>query len=266
MIDGMLAIDAHCHIGDVKAGSSGITRFGAEELLELMDQNGIDKAVVAHHIFPIHEREEFRPANDLVIEAIHRYPDRLYGTCMVNPRHGRFAEEEVVRCLEAGMIGIKLQPIMQGNYPVGGEILDPIMRIAAEAGVPISIHSDFNTKCCTPYELVRLALRHPRVSVVLLHMGIDPGWVAQTPEIVGAVPNLVVETSQTPDNPHSVFVNPARKLGADRVLFGSDSPTISLETNLAKLAVAEARFGLTREEKRKILGESAARVFNLPID
>ena len=115
-----------------------------------------------------------------------------------------------------------------------------------DRGVPLITHSDFNAKCCTPYQVVRLAKRWPRVTIVLLHLGQDPESVAHTPDIVKDTPNIVVETSNTPDYPYPVFVNPARVLGADRVMFGSDGPVLSVEVNLTKLAVAEQVFGLTR--------------------
>ncbi len=261
MIDGMLVIDAHCHIGELKRERHGIRRFTVDDLIARMDRNGIDKAVVCHLISPLWEQDEIRKGNNVVVDATWQYPDRLIGLCVVNPKHGRFAEQEARRGLEAGLRGIKVQPAMHGYYPVDGELMDPLMRIAEAAGVPVVTHSDFNAKCCTPYQVARLAARYPRVTVVMLHMGMDPEMLVHVPEVVGPVRNLVVETSQTPDYPHAVFVNSARRLGADRVLFGSDGPIVSAEVNLTKLAVAEETYGLTKDEKRKILGENAARVF-----
>jgi predicted TIM-barrel fold metal-dependent hydrolase len=49
----------------------------------------------------------------------------------------------------------------------------------------------------------------------------------------------------------------------DRMLFGSDAPTLSPEVEIKKLEVAEELYGLTKEEKRKILGENAARLFQI---
>lgn len=262
MIDGMLVIDAHCHIGESKVERNGVRRFTAEDLLARMDRNGVDRAVVCHLIFPLWEPEEFVRGNDLVVEAVRRYPDRLRGLVVVNPKHGHFAEEEARRGLSAGLVGIKIQPAMHGYYPVDGALLEPIMQVASEAKVPLVTHSDYNAKCCTPYQVVRLAARWPDVKVVLLHLGQDPESVAHTPDVVKDTPNVVVETSNAPDYPYAVYVNPVRQLGPDRVLFGSDGPIVSVEANLAKLRAAEETYGLTREEKRWILGGSAARLFD----
>lgn len=263
MIDGMRVIDAHCHIGEFRGERHGLRSFSADDLIERMDRCGIDQAIVAHLIFPLWEQEDFKRANNYVIQATWNYPDRLFGLCVVNPKHGAFAQQEVRRCLEAGLKGIKLQPAQHGCYPIDGELMDPIMKRAEAAGVPVVTHSDFNVRCCTPYQVARLAARYPRVTVVMLHMGIEPDMITQVPEIVGGARNLLLETSQTPDMPHAVFVNPTRRLGADRVLFGSDGPFLAPEVNLAKLEVAEREYGLTKEEKRKILGDNAARLFKI---
>jgi hypothetical protein len=263
VIDDLLVIDDHCHLGELPDGHAGIRRFLPDDLISRMDRNGVDKTMVCHLILPLRERQDFARGNDLIVDAVRKHPDRLAGLCVINPQHGPYAQQEARRYLASGMRGIKLHPILHGFYSISGELVNPIMEIAEEAHVPMVTHSDFHAACCTPYEVARLAARFPRVTVVMLHMGIDPAGLAQIPDIVAPVANLVVDTSLTPDLPYGVYVNSVRKLGADRVLFGSDGPFVSIEANLAKLAAAELTYGLTKEEKRKILGTNAARVFRI---
>lgn len=263
MIDGTLAVDAHCHIGDFKVEKNGIRCFTAEDLIGRMDQNGIDKAVVCHLISPIWERAELRAGNDLVLEAVKKHPDRLVGLCVLNPKHGSFAVEEAHRCLMAGMRGIKVHPVLHGNYPIDGALMDPLMQMARDAGVPVVTHSDFDARCCTPYQVAHLAARFPEVTVVMLHMGMDTDLVAHTPEIAEPYPNLILDTSCTPDLPYPIYVNSARKVGASRMVFGSDGPVCSVEANLAKLSVAERTYGLSKEDSAMILGGTAARLFKI---
>lgn len=259
----MRTIDAHCHIGEWEGEAHGLRGFSAEEMLARMDANGIDHAVIAHSIFPIWSEASIQRGNDFVIAAVRKYPGRFTGICATNPKHGDSAITEVRRGLAAGLKGIKLHPVILGPYDVSGALMTPFMQIAAEIGVPVVTHCDFNAKGCTPYQVVRLAARFPDITVVLLHEGMDGPMIGQLPEIVAPIPNLVVETSNTPDYPYDVYVNAARKIGADRVLFGSDGPTVSVEVGLTKLAVAEHTYGLTKDEKRRILGTNATRVFNI---
>jgi predicted TIM-barrel fold metal-dependent hydrolase len=263
VIDDLLAIDAHCHLGEMPDGHAGIRQSLPDDLIARMDRNGIDKTMVCHLILPLRERQAFARGNDLIVDAVRKHPDRLAGLCVINPQHGPHAQQEARRYLASGMRGIKLHPILHGFYSISGPLVNPIMEIAEEARVPVVTHSDFHVTCCTPYEVARLAARFPRVTVVMLHMGIDPAGLAQIPDIVAPVANLVVDTSLTPDLPYGVYVHSVRTLGADRVLFGSDGPMVSLEANLAKLMAAEQTYGLTRDEKRQILGANAARVFGI---
>lgn len=260
MIDGMLVIDAHCHIGDY-GGRYGISMFGPEEMLARMGRNGVDKAVIASAISPLWGRDDFRRGNDLVIEAVKKYPDRFLGMSTLSPRDPEFSLLEARRGLDAGLKAFKFHPIFHGFYAVDGELMDPFMRLAAEAGVPVVTHSDFNTRCCTPYQVARLAARFPEVKVVMLHLGQDAEAAAHAPDAAEPYPNLYLETSNTPDYPYSVFINPVRVVGASRVMFGSDTPVVSIEANLAKLRAAEEYYGLSQEDKRQILGGTAAQVF-----
>jgi len=59
------------------------------------------------------------------------------------------------------------------------------------------------------------------------------------------------------DHPEAVFVASTARLGAGRVLFGSDSPVISPEVNLKKLEVAVELFGLAPDVARAIVWENA---------
>ena len=51
----------------------------------------------------------------------------------------------------------------------------------------------------------------------------------------------------------------------DRLVFGTDGPTLYEEVELAKIAVAERDFGLTRPEKQKILGENGVRLWRVDL-
>lgn len=263
MIDGLLAIDAHCHIGDFQGERFGLRHFTAEDLVARMDANGVDKSLVCYLASPLVEQEDFKRANNAVVEATWKHPARLVGACIVNPKHTQFAQQEVRRCIEAGLKAVKLQPVLHGSYAVDGDLVDPIAKLCADAGAPLIVHSDFNSRCCTPYQVAHLAARFPQLTVVMLHMGLDFEMLGHLPDIVRPHRNLYLEASQTPDSPQAVYVNPVRRLGADRVLFGSDLPLLSVEVNLAKLSLAERLHGLSRDEKRQILGANAAHLFGI---
>jgi len=262
MIDEMVVVDVHNHVGK-KEGVWGVLSQGASELLARMEKNGIDKAVIFPFVSGLLTHEDFKEANDKIIECVEKYPNRLIGFCTVTPLHGDFALKEIERCASAGLKGIKLYPPGHGFYPLDSSLMDPLMEEAQRLKLVLLTHTDFNTKICTPFHAARLAQRFPSVPIIIAHFGEDPDVCHWVPDIVKHTENVFLDTSCTPDIPESIYVLPVRKIGAERLLFGSDSPTVSPEVNLKKLEVAEELYGLRKEEKRKILGENAQRILNM---
>lgn len=259
MKNGMHIIDVHNHISKTNPYIAKCHFQSYEQLIKRMDSNGIDKAVV----FPRgRAREDFKSANDYIIEAINNYPDRFIGFCFATPVHHEFAIEEIERCAKAGIRGIKLLPHIHGFYDINGSNMDPIMKKAEELNFTILTHADFNCKRCTPYQVARLAQRFPKVPVIMAHFGMDSDCVRTIPSIVKGIENLYIDTSDTPNMPEAIYVDSVKVI-PENVLFGSDTPTLSPEVELYKVEVAQKLFGLTETQKRKILFENAARLFGI---
>lgn len=265
MIDGMLVVDVHNHVGEFR-GVWGLLRQTPEELLKRMDKNGIDVSVIFPFPSGLMLHEDFRSANDYILNGAKEDPKRLIPFCTVTPMHGQFAVDEMKRCAEMGAKGIKLYPPGHGFYPLDSPLMDPIMTEAQRLGLVVLTHSDFNTKICTPFHAARLAERFPEVPLIVAHFGEDPDVCHWVPDIVERTPNVILDTSCTPDIPESIYILPIEKIGAERVAFGSDTPTVSPEVNLTKLKVAEELYGLTENAKRNILGLTAARILRLDVE
>lgn len=77
-----------------------------------------------------------RYGNDRMLALQREHPGRIRGYVAVNPNYTDDALAEIRRCLEAGMVGIKLAASRRADDP----LLDPICRLAAERGVPILHH------------------------------------------------------------------------------------------------------------------------------
>lgn len=265
MIDGMLVVDVHNHIGEGDTGGMwGNLKNTPDDLVERMDKNGIDKSVALPFVSGLMAREDFIAANNYVAAAVKKYPNRLIGFGTVTPMHGKFAIEEIRRFTEAGLKGIKLYPPGHGCYRVDADIMNPIMEEAIALNIPVLSHSDFTSKICSPYQVVRLAKRFPKATIIMAHFGMDADLIYFIPEIIEETKNVYVDTSCTPDIPENIYAVPAKTI-ADRMLYGTDLPTLSPECNLKKLQVAEELFGLTKEQKKKILGVNAAKILGLQV-
>jgi predicted TIM-barrel fold metal-dependent hydrolase len=252
-------VDSHHHLGR----KPGLGEFSGWDLVQRMDQYGIQKAVAIHFVSLLHTPDDFVRANRYVAEQVECYPDRLVGAVAVNPLFGQLALEEIEHYHGLGFRAVKLHPIFHGHYHVNGGTVDEVAALAGQLGLPIVIHSDYGSPVCSPYEIVALACRFPQTIFVLLHLGLQPEMCKFTPEIVKDTPNVVLDTSQTPDFPRDVFTLPVKIVGAERVLFGSDGPECDASLNLMKLKIAIERYGLGADEAAKVLSGNASRVFNL---
>jgi uncharacterized protein len=227
-----------------------------------MDATGVDLTIVMHFVASLRTSDEFVAANDLAATECAAHPDRLVPIAIIHPFLPGLGSTELNRCLELGIHGIKLHPIAHGYYELDRAV-DPLVRAAGEAGLPVIIHSDFAHHVCSPYAIAALARRCPETTIVLLHLGLQPAMCHLVPEIVENEANVVVDTSQTCDKPEEVYGRPAAILGADRVMFGSDGPECDVGVNLLKLAAAIERGVLSERDADLILAGTAQKVFGV---
>src|SRR5213596_4335760 len=74
--------------------------------------------------------------NDALLALQRAHPDRIRGLVCVNPNYTAHARAEIARCLDAGMIGIKLAASRRADDP----LLDPVCERARERRVPVLQH------------------------------------------------------------------------------------------------------------------------------
>jgi uncharacterized protein len=236
-------IDAHAHIG-----ATPYVRRTADDVLREMDAAGVDRAVVCP--LGAHLAVRNREGNDLMAQAVARHPDRFTGFLTVNPWWGEAALAELDRAVdELGLSGLKLHPVVQG-FHVDDDLVLPVVERAVERGLPIYVHSG-TPVLALPLAILALADRYPEGRFILGHMG-GADFFVDIPMSFGRARNVWVETSLTC---HAGYVGDAIvRLGADRVLFGSDSPSSAMASELTKIRV----LGLPDEQLRQVLGANVA--------
>ena len=197
--------------------------------------------------------EQLRATNDAVLVLMDEHPDAVLGFCYANPAYPEESVREIDRCIGAGMAGVKLLISVLANDPR----VDPIAARAAELKVPILQHAWYKVDNHGPTESVpahvaELAARHPKTMLVMAHLtgGGERGLADIAP-----YPNLHVDTSGS--EPEAGITEMAvRKLGAKRVVFGTDSSGRGFAAALGKVLGAK----VTAKQKEMILGLNAARL------
>lgn len=154
-----------------------------------------------------------KPNNDIVADAITRFPDRFLGWVAVNPLFPNFIEDVDFYLHKPSFIGVKAHPFMHG-YSI--KELALVAAMCESKGVPMIIHLS-SEKDSYKY----LPENFPRLKLIYAHAGL-PFW-KELWKYVKYQSNVFVDTSSDYLNP--IIVKMAvETLGYRKVLFGCDGP------------------------------------------
>lgn len=240
-------IDAHTHVDEVPA-------LGwidpPEKLLELLDQVGIARAVVMTYT----ELPGFNPhALEYLADVVARFPDRLVGFVRLHPWYAE-APDLLRRAISThGMKGIKLHPVGTLDHPASDATVH-LLRLAGERGAPALFHCG-DEPMTTPTAIGAAAALAQDTTVILGHMG---GYhhVDEAIRVAERHSNIVLETSAMP---YPAKIREAvSRVGAERVVYGSDGPGCPPRLELRKVLAAE----LSDVERRRVLHDNMQELFD----
>jgi predicted TIM-barrel fold metal-dependent hydrolase len=126
-----------------------------------------------------------------------------------------------------------------------------------EFSVPLRVHGDIDDPRSTPLALVPLARAFPDVPIIIAHMPGEYTLDGMATVTAGQLArNLYFDTSTTPS---SMIGRSIAELGAERIIWGSDSPWWDIEIELTKIRV----LGLPPDDFALVTGGNARRLFGL---
>lgn len=221
----MMIIDAHTHIHPDPLGFGPNKDASAETLVANLKAAGIAKAVVL--------AIEPDMGNAYVAEKCAEHPE-LIGFLSLNPLKPESVTEDLRTYISSGrMHGVKLHPRRQGfTIEHTKEVIQMVEQVA-EHRIPILF--DAFPYGDTYYKIQEVRLIHevaqavPQADIIMAHTG--GIHVMDALMVVKGNRNVVVDVSFTPfwfagSTVYSDLVFVLRKLGANRILHGSDSPEV----------------------------------------
>jgi predicted TIM-barrel fold metal-dependent hydrolase len=246
-----MIIDCELYFHGAGGAAASAAAHEIERLDSLCREAGVDRAVLM-------PSPTFRPRNRLVAEALQaaapRSRERFLGCALLNPHFGEDAVAELERAVrEWGFRAAKLMPTLHA-VGLAGSLAHPVMRKARELTIPVTIHSGESP--AHPLEIGLLAEAFPDVPVVMDHMGYR-NHVGAAIAAAKRTSNLYLMTTAVME-PHCIR-DAVRELGADRVVFGSNGPSVPPAVQLLVIRQVE----LSAADERKVLGENAARLLRL---
>ncbi len=234
--------------------------FSVKDLLRTMNETNIDQAVlVAHPPFI---------SNEFVLESHRRYPKQIIAAVNIPPSTQR-PGQKLKKYVEQGARILKIHPAYDG-LGVDSRHYQALLKTAAELGLPVILH----TGCIHS----RLAFKDPRMGDVRLF---EP-WFSEWPELTFILAhmnyhdpekaiaitekheNVLVDTSW---QPAEVIGEAVRRLGAEKILFGTDWPLMGDNIRIGRSRIQDAIDSgfIQKEDAEKILGTNAARILEKPL-
>jgi predicted TIM-barrel fold metal-dependent hydrolase len=224
-----------------------------------------------------------RIENEQVADLVERHPNRFVGFGSIDlSKSQEYVEEKMREIDRLNLKGIKLIPTLQFFNPVTAKKnMEKLFEYCEKKEKIITYHTGCDphvweephfSQDANPKYLESFVQDFENVKVIIAHTGCYsakvPGvWMDEALELgkknenvwfdIAAVPYVVT---------HKKLVDKVRKnVGLDRVLFGSDYPAVGGGTISIESMVAEVKNSnhLTEEEKVKVLGLNAMKLFGL---
>jgi predicted TIM-barrel fold metal-dependent hydrolase len=244
LLPGLQLFDAHTHIG--RNDPDGFKQE-PQELIASLRSAGARGAFV----FPMHEPDGYRAANDAVLAAAGESDGLLVPFCRVNPHDDALVEAE--RCVDAGARGIKLHPRAE-QFTLDHPAVRQLAALANERRLPILIHAGRGIPALGLHA-VELAGEFEDARLILAHAAIsDLSWIWRA---APDHPNLLFDSAWwMPSDLVSLF----SLVPPGQILFASDSPYGHTMMSACFQLRWALQAGFTAEQTRSVAGEQALRL------
>jgi predicted TIM-barrel fold metal-dependent hydrolase len=249
-------IDMHCHVWQMPSDADAV--ISSKQLIKAGEMLGITEYWCSSPLTDgiLASIEEVRVENDRVLAAARHFPNQIRGMCFVIAGHFQDALDEINRCLDAGMVGIKLY----NQYRINDPAVVPVIELAIDRRVPILEHAGKPP----PEGMVRQPLiswgthfaevneRYPEAMLIHAHIVGGGDWEYTVRAMRDASPNLYcdISGSNLDDGAIEFAVS---EMGAERILFGTDG---TMAGSVGKVLDAS----ITDEEKDLIFWGNAERI------
>jgi len=238
----------------------------AEDLIAEMDESGVEVSVTFS--FGWTDTGLIEETNNYVIDVMRRYPKRIYGMAVLQPRAGAQAVRELDRCARAGMIGLgELMPHGQGYKLSDIELLMPVMEVVREHQLIVLSHCSEPIGHIYPGKgdvtlqaAVTFLTEFPDVPFVAAHWGGGLPFYCLMPEIQQITANVWYDTAATAYLYRNTIVPVVAELvGVERILFASDFGLLRQR----RIMDYVSQSGLDADAVENVLGRNAQQLLGL---
>lgn len=258
-------IDMHCHISLLEDSFSMQGRDTKKETIDKIYKDGRFEKVGLIYMARKADNERVSIKNDSLIE-ICRQNKKYYPICSVHPDHGETALAEIERIYKKGVRFLKFHEMSQ-NIDYASPGMSNVVKKASELGMAMLFDGRNPMDPTLIGKVFNLANNNPKGKFIIAHMGGDNFkeiyYISLFSMFDWFHNNIYVDISsismQYAGSPYVEEIKwTIRKIGADKVFFGSDYPAVTPDNSVKDVE----SFGFTDKEMEAIMYGNAKKLLS----
>ena len=250
MRENFIAVDIHSHINhgspyDSAALKPEESSAFPEHIEAIARAAGIDKSFVS--TFASVTRSESITEENEFLRNFVKNSDFFYQWVVIDPRVEATLEQAAEMLADKKCVGIKLHPALHGYHFDDKKLYDTVASFASEYEATLLIHGGGDSN------LAKMATEFPKINVILPH-------VATVGDVECAIDgnkhgNMWLDTSGIGSSRNNIIEYAVRKVGSERILFGTDTYAAGFQRGRIEYAL------ISDADKENILCANAKRLF-----
>ena len=258
-------------VGKMNAENDLMAGLSLEEIIEKMEEAGIDKAfLIAARAGRVGLPGCYHMPYSVVADACAKYPERFYGLAGIDPFEGMDgvrAFEDAIKNM--GFIGAhlyphwyELAPDHAKYYPFYAKCCELNVPIQMQVGQSMIYSQEYRTKSVgQPIALDAVACDFPELKLIGIHVGIP--WHDEMISMAWKHENIFIGCdAHRPKYWPKSFIHYLNSYGQDKIIFGTDFPVLEFKKTIDDIDA----LGLKSEVRKKLLRDNVIRVYGLDFE
>ena len=255
-------------VGKMNAENDLMAGLSLEEIIEKMEEAGIDKAfLIAARAGRVGLPGCYHMPYSVVADACAKYPERFYGLAGIDPFEGMDgvrAFEDAIKNM--GFVGAhlyphwyELAPDHAKYYPFYAKCCELNVPIQMQVGQSMVYSQEYRTKSVgQPIALDAVACDFPELKLIGIHVGIP--WHDEMISMAWKHENIFIGCdAHRPKYWPKSFIHYLNSYGQDKIIFGTDFPVLEFKKTIDDIDA----LGLKSEVRKKLLRDNVIRVYGL---
>ena len=258
-------------VGKMNAENDLMAGLSLEEIIEKMEEAGIDKAfLIAARAGRVGLPGCYHMPYSVVADACAKYPERFYGLAGIDPfegMNGVRAFEDAIKNM--GFVGAhlyphwyELAPDHAKYYPFYAKCCELNVPIQMQVGQSMVYSQEYRTKSVgQPIALDAVACDFPELKLIGIHVGIP--WHDEMISMAWKHENIFIGCdAHRPKYWPKSFIHYLNSYGQDKIIFGTDFPVLEFKKTIDDIDA----LGLKPEVRKKLLRDNVIRVYGLDFE